>query len=191
MRVTALLIAHYLFTFLPMEHALCCFYRLNVLSIRTNEQFGPLISAVKAHHVYVTPFLNTTERMESLHEKPYRTHRPPENAIRNVDMAWHAPRNVEARPPAAPVGALYNGFAVHMENEKNIFLVYNNTRHLFADEESMRKMGFDFDCVLSFRRNDRHPVAHRIMENIPQGENVPAEGVTVRITPSYELRPLH
>ena len=161
-----------------------------MLSIRTNEEFRPLIESIKENNVYITPFLNITERMEALHEKPYRTHRPPENTIRNRDQAWHQPRDVEKRPPVPPVEALYNGFAVKMQHDPNIYFVYNNERHLFGSEETMRKMGFDQECILNFKRNDRHPVPHRIVDNIVQGEDVPAEGISVQITPSYKLKPL-
>jgi len=161
-----------------------------VLSIRTDAEFVPLIAAIKENNVFVTPFLEITERMETLHEKPYRTHRPPENTVRSIDRVWHSPLKVEQRPPLPPVGSLYNGFAVRMENEHDSYLVYNNERHRFPSEEVMRKMGFDHDCILHFRTSKRQPVPHRIVDNIVQGEDVPAAGVTLQITPSYMLKPL-
>ena len=161
-----------------------------MLSIRTDEDFRPLIAAIKENNVYATPFLNITERMETLHEKPYRAHRPPENSNRNVDIAWHLARDVDKRPAPPPVGSLYNGFAVKMQPDHNIYLVYNNERHLFPNEAVMRKMGFDLDSVLNFRRSKYHPVTHRIVENMIQGDDVPAEGITWQITPSYILKPL-
>jgi hypothetical protein len=163
---------------------------LNVLNIRTEEQYQPLIAQIKENAVLVTPFLNITERMEALHEKPYRTDRPEENKVRSIDYVWHQPRNAEARPPPPPIGSLYNGFALHMAGEKNVFLVYNNERHTFQTKEAMHLMGFDDDCVLTFKWNHQHPVPHRILDNIPLGADVPPEGITVRITPSYELKPL-
>lgn len=164
--------------------------RLNVVDIRTEEQFQPHIRYIMDNCVYVIPFLNITERMETLHEKPYRTHRPPENTVRSIDYVWHQPKDADKRPPPPPVGTLYNGFAAHMQGEAAIYLIYNNTRHKFSSLESMDRMGFTTDSVLVFKHNWRHPVPHRILDNVPLGEDVPEEGVTVRITPSYTLRPL-
>jgi hypothetical protein len=164
--------------------------RLNIISVRTQEQFTPLIADVRANKVFVIPFLEITEAMELLHEKPYRTDRPPENKIRSIDYTWHMPRDESSRPPHAEVGALYNGFVVHMEQDENKYLVYNNTRHLFPDDATMELMGFNNDMVLRFRYSRLHPVSYRIMDNIPLGDPVPKTGVTVRITPTYELRPI-
>lgn len=173
-----------------IQNILILYLRLNVLSIRTDKEFQPLIQHIKDHCVLVTPFLPITERMDALHEKPYRTARPEENKVRSIDYVWHQPKHAELRPPPPPVGALYNGFAVHMQGEKNVYLVYGNERHAFKSDESMRRMGFDYDCVLTFKWSHLHPVPHRITDNIPLGADVPLEGITVRITPSYELRPL-
>jgi hypothetical protein len=165
-------------------------FRLNVVDVRTEEEFLPHIQYVKEHCVFITPFLNVTERMEELHEKPYRTDRPEENKVRSIDYVWHQPKDVDKRPPLPPIGSLYNGFAVHMQGEKNVYLVYGNERHTFKSDASMKTMGFDYDSVLVFKYNHLHPVPHRIMDNIPLGADVPEEGVIVRITPSYVLRPL-
>lgn len=161
-----------------------------MINIRTEEQFFPLINFVKTNNVLILPFLNITETMETLHEKPYRTHRPPENAIRSKDMVWHAPQDLHLRPAPPPPGTLYNGFAVHMDGQREIYLVYNNERHLFATPQSMQTMGFYPDCVLRFHHNHMHPTPHRIIQNIPEGAPVPEEGVVVRITPHYVLRPV-
>lgn len=161
------------------------------MGVRKEDQFAPVIDYIRENNVVVIPFLGITERMEALHEKPYRTERPAENKVRSVDYVWHLPKNTELRPPLPPIGTLYNGFAVHMQGEKNVYLVYNNERHVFPSESAMRRMGFDDDCVLRFRYYPQHPVPHRILDDIPLGEPVPEEGITVRITPSYELRPLY
>ena len=164
-----------------------------MLSIRTDKEFRPLIEFIKENNVFITPFLNITESMEALHEKPYRTHRPPENTNRKHDQEWHLPRDVEKRPPVPPLASLYRGFAVRVQHDNNVYLVYNNARHLLPNEETMRKMGFDHDSVLSLRRipgDKRKPLPHRILDNIPQGKDVPPSGVYVKITPSYKLRPL-
>ena len=163
-----------------------------MLHIRTQEQFFPLLDYIKQHLVLHISFLNITERMEVLRQShtPLRTLRPPEISSRKQDLDWHQPRDVAARPPPAPVGALYNGFAVHMEGERLVYLVYNNERHEFQSDVSMLNMGFDYECVLMFRKNRMHPVPHRIMDNIPIGKDIPLEGVYVKISPTYELRPL-
>lgn len=161
-----------------------------MISIRTEEQFYPLITSIKTNNVLITHFLAITEQMEALHEKPYRTHRPPENTIRSKDMVWHAPQDLHLRPPPPSPGTLYNGFAVRMDSEREIYLVYNNERHLFPSPQSMQTMGFYPDCVLRFHHNHLHPVPHRIIHNIPEGAHVPEEGVVVRITPHYVLRPV-
>lgn len=158
-----------------------------MLNIRTEEQFLPLVTYIKANCVYFTSFLAITEHLETLHSKPYRVD-PEENPVRSVDYVWHQPRDEQSRPPKPPLGELYNGFAYHIKGHQEVFLVYNDTRHRFPSEAAMRRMGFDWDSALQFKEHERIP--HRLVQDVPLGDDVPEQGVTVQITPSYTLRPL-
>ena len=159
-----------------------------VINVWNQTQFLPLALHIKTKLVHTTPFLEITEAMERLHAKPFNQHRPAENTNRRVDLDWHASRGEKNRPLKPKVASLYNGFAVRMHGERNVYLVYNNERHLFPSEASMLCMGFYYEAILVFTRKHAY-MPHRIMDNIPVGVDVPEEGVTIKITPTYVLRP--
>lgn len=159
-----------------------------MLSIRTHEEFKPFIDDIRTNAVLVIPFLPITEKMEELHKKPYRTNNPPEQTARNLDIAWHNPST--QRPPTPPVGRLYNGFLVQAESDARIFLVYNDTRHQFKSIDDIRNLGLMPECAIMFPSNWAHKIPHRNLDNIPIGSDIPPEGVTVKITPSYTIKPI-
>ena len=171
-------------------HLMIILDRLMAISITIEPQFSPLAVAIKSNMVHNFPFFNITEAMEVLHIKPYSTNRPVENTNRKADIVWHQIQgNQTSRPPLPLIASLYNGFAVRMHLEKRAYLVYNNERHLFQSQASLSSMGFSFESIVVFIRKRNLASPHRILDNIPIGDPVPEEGIIVRITPNYVLKP--
>ncbi len=89
------------------------------------------------------------------------------------DSTWHAAESSailtpERRKPLwKALGDTYNGFVIKYNNDADLFLVINGTRHQFPDFETFVNMKYDIEEVLVFK--DRSKRARVPEHKIPLG----------------------
>ena len=100
------------------------------------------------------------------------------------------PQHTEQRPPRPSVGSLYNGFFVRSETDHRIYLVYDNQRHLTPMPDMIGILGFTPEFFLVIPKAISRRLPYRDFDNIPIGTDIPPQGITVQINPSYIIQPI-
>lgn len=83
-----------------------------------------------------------------------------------TDDYWHRPPVSVYWPPLPPIGSLYNGLAVAIEPNREIFYVENGKRRSIPNMDTLASLNLNVEIVLRFQLDDEE-------NHIPIGQPLP------------------
>ena len=143
--------------------------RLKACKHEDSNVFSASINHIIRHNFMSLDILAVTLEIEAKREKknqPARTRYPPEHLNRK-DQEWHDAKystilnHVQRTPYLPPIGRLYNGFPLRFKGERSIYLVHNDSLHMFPSWQTFCDMGFDLGRRL-MKHHTAPPFSHII-----------------------------
>ena len=126
---------------------------LHHIKMEASEPFRVAINHVKRHCLLSLDMLAVSEELESTRPRPVRSTWPKEHIGRN-DAEWHDAVYSKILPPKirapfeVPLGRIYNGHTIKFKGEQTIFLILNDTSHVFPSWKTFCDMGYTLGvCV--------------------------------------------
>lgn len=127
------------------------------------ENFAAAVDLIVKDHHWEVSMLELAETMQATRTGEVRSDYPHVREGREDDW-WHG---ITGKPAAPDIPPGYDGYMLGFHGHREIYLVVNGTKRAFPNLQTLDKMGYDLDLVLSFNPSKS---THY---NIPQGPDLP------------------